>query len=414
METMSAPYQPHTTQAGTSHLHEPRPRPAAQPTRNMHTAEPQHTQQYVPASQESNVSTESGGSDSGLGAGSDGSQHTNYTDLTSPNLSQTQDTAFLKANGDDLRARTPEKQVGAGNALVSPMSIASPASTNGTKRTASGHVKNAPSVPLTPLASTLGGRRLRAESMSSTGSRAGELAANLKTRLGYAMTKVQHGWEHKTLFEVEQLAAQNTLPNRHSMSHVDYGKRPVSSGLSNGTSRLSMNGMSSLDAAVSPPSKRHSGSSASVGQVFAKQPYGYNPSPRLQPAPEIRPTNGYHFSPSVQSATYNSAMSPPRTPNNQPRRPQAIRTDTQTAEAERDALQALFQLGSPHASQLSRNQNASQASSSQASPMRAEFLPPRRVTFARSESAESSARPSSSEGSVEEQRQRASAALEGS
>ncbi|EME47195.1 hypothetical protein DOTSEDRAFT_69219 [Dothistroma septosporum NZE10] len=78
-------------------------------------------------------------------------------------------------------------------------------------------------------------------------------------------------------------------------------------------------------------------------------------------------------------------MSPPRTPTNTAatRRPPTIRTELQTAEAERDALQALFQLGSPHTSQMPRRATTA---SSQASPQRMNLDTPRRVTFARSES----------------------------
>ena len=393
-------HHPRTPQTQLSHLRETRPRPpigsTQQATRSMQAADSQHQQLSAPASQESMLSVDSYGSSTGprlQSSSSNLSQLTSYTDLTSPTTSQAQD---VGKSGGIARVRTPDERDAALDALASPMSINTPMSVNGTKRTASGHVKQ-PSVSSTPLTSTLGGRRSRAESTSSTGSRAGELAANLKARLGYAMTKVQHGWEHKTFDEVEQLAAAEKAAKRHTMSHTDYAKRPVSAGLSNGTSRLSMyEGYG--DGVAPPPSKRHSGSYAAYGHPH----YQNQPGPRLQPAPDLRPTNGargYH--PAHQSQR-SSAMSPPRTPNTHPRRPPMLRTDTQTAEAERDALQALFQLGSPHASQISRHtNNASQASSSQASPLRTEFATPRRVTFARSESLESSAgaRPSSSEGS---------------
>ncbi|CAD0114695.1 unnamed protein product, partial [Aureobasidium uvarum] len=66
------------------------------------------------------------------------------------------------------------------------------------KRTASGLLK---------AVDTPNDQRPRAESVSSAGSKAGEVAAQLKTRLAYAMVKVQHGWEHRNINEVEQLAA---------------------------------------------------------------------------------------------------------------------------------------------------------------------------------------------------------------
>lgn len=345
------------------------------------------TRLSAPASQESFVSAQSAGSSNAprlQSSSSNVSQLTNYSELTSPisTAPSAYERHYVTTQPDMTRRRTPEDTLRGTNgfedsALASPIGLTSPASTNGAKRTASGHVKNAPSLPNTPLTAAYTGHRSRTDSISSTGSRAGELAANLKTRLGYAMHKVHNGWEHNNISEVEKLAAFKARGNRHSMSHLDYSARPASSGLSNGTERLSMY-ESSLNGTRSPPPKRHSG----LYMPSSSQPTAAAP-PRLQPAADIRPQHPqhrhYHTAPSSQT----NIMSPPRTPN---RRPPTLRTDTQTAEAERDALQALFQLGSPHTSQASR-QFASQASSSQASPLRSEFAAtPRRVTFARSES----------------------------
>jgi len=418
METMTS--YPVTPQTQLSHVRHNEPSLsrtnaaaiAQQATRNMQAAESQQPQLSGPASQESFASMQSNGSSNLQSLSSNVSQISVYSDLASSPKKQ-----YGQANAELQRARTPED---AGTrrlpndeyALASPMSVDSPV-TNGAKRTASGHVKNAPSIPSTPSnAIYAGGRRSRAESLSSTGSRAGELAATLKARLGYAMVKVQNGWEHKSLAEVEQLAAHKISPHRRSMSHVDYGKRPVSSGLSNGTARLSMYEAAEpliLEGPTSPPSKRHSGAYA----AYSNQTYApANTAPRLQPPADIRPTDSsirYHAaaaSPSQPRSSnahhhHNHAMSPPRTPlNNQPRRPPTLRTDTQTAEAERDALQALFQLGSPHtASQVSRHAASQASSSSQASPLRTEFATPaRRVTFARSDSEGGSTPASSADG----------------
>ena len=416
METLAA-YPPTTPRTQTSNIRESRPRPAVgllaqQATRSMQPSDPQQQPLSAPASQESFVSVQSTGSSVGprlQSSSSNVSQLTNYTDVTSPSSSApTKDGhALLQASQPDGRAHTPEHQTqqnGNIHPLASPMSIVSPASVNGAKRTASGHVKSAPSLPNTPMDATFGRRRSRGESISSTGSRAGELAASLKTRLGYAMAKVQHGWENKSIAEVEQLAAHKVQSNRHSMSHTNSSSRPMSAGLSNGFSRVSMYesyGRGALDGAASPPSKRHSGTYAS----FVSPPQQYAPSlssaPRLQPAADIRPTTSTHqvhrVLPSSQTSNPQSVMSPPRTPlPGQQRRPPTIRTDTQTAEAERDALQALFQLGSPHGSQMARQNAASQASSTQASPLRTEFATPRKVTFARSESDSSAVSSSSS------------------
>ncbi|EMC96630.1 hypothetical protein BAUCODRAFT_122613 [Baudoinia panamericana UAMH 10762] len=328
------------------------------PQAQMSSTQPLST----PASQESIVSVQSNGSSVPAQSqnGSSLSQFTNYTDPTSPDIENAKSTQQTSPSIATTRAaaRTPdiENDDSKGRGMLSPASVTSPVAVNGAKRTASGHVKNTPALPLTPTTAAPAGRRSRAGSMSSTSSRAGELAATLKARLGYAMAKVQNGWEHKTIVEVEQLAAHKVSPNRHSMSHVDYGMRPLSAGLSNGTARLSMYesyGPPQTDGIASPPSKRRSGT---YDTLLSSS--GYAPAPHLQPAADIRPmssSQSYYSAPSRHHGPYSSAMSPPQTPiNGAPRRPPTIRTDTQTAEAERDALQALFQLGSPHTYQLSR------------------------------------------------------------
>lgn len=420
METMTATNYAPAPHGQTSHMREPHHKPAT--TRTVHAAahdsdsnhhHTHHQTLSAPASQESFVSVQSAGSSvvQGLqGSDTNLSQITSYTDLTSPSSSAgskaAKDAAQTANSSQTQRDITPENgnntpHLNGNSVLASPMSIASPVATNGAKRTASGHVKNAHSLSNTPYTSMFPGRDSRRESISSSGSKAGELAATLKTRLGYAMAKVQHGWEHKTLHEVEQLAAHQARSNRNPMSHID--SRPSTSGLSNGTAGLSFydNASRTLQVNGQPPSKRHSGTYS--GYAYAPQQSG--PTPHLQPAPDIRPTSssrphpGQHFYPTTSNG---SAMSPPRTPVNAgPRRPPTIRTETQTIEAERDALQALFQLGSPHTSQVPYS---AAASSSQASPMKTDLDTPRRVTFARSESNSSGEPPSSRSSAAQDAR----------
>jgi hypothetical protein len=418
---MHASYPSHPSLGQPSHMTESRPRPTFdQPTRNMHPSDSQPQQLFAPASQESIISRDSYGSSVASqmqSASSNTSQLTSYTDPTSPSAIAIAPTSKIKDPilnaGDDSNVRdmTPEDQMsreGESNAFISPASSSTPVATNGTKRAAEGYAKETLVGNPTPFSGVIRGNRSRAASTaSSSSSRAGELAANLKARLGYAMTKVQNGWEHKSFLEVERLTAQKAA-NRHSMSHLDHSRRPMSSGLTNGTARLSMyepHYVPNLDVALNQPSKRTSGSYTTFAPT--KAPYTTATTPRLQPAPEIRPTNGYRSHPyaqQLQRTRHSNGMSPPRTPlTQQPRRPHPIRTDTQTAEAEREALQALFQLGSPHGSQIPRAQNTSRASSSQTSPLRAEAATPRRVTFARSDSAGTSG----STDSIHESRRRA-------
>ncbi|KAF2722890.1 hypothetical protein K431DRAFT_319307 [Polychaeton citri CBS 116435] len=341
----------------------------------------------APASQESFISSQSLSSSLGSRLQPSSSSLSQFSHSTQPTNGFSQDKENATGN---TRVRTPEAPAedsdrsGPEQVLVSPLSVTSPVSINGTKRTASGHVKT---VSMSSM-SALNGDGSRRASVSSNGSRAGEIAANLKARLGYAMAKVQNGWEHRNIVEVEQLAANKA---RHSMTSMDYRKRrPTLSAMSNGTARLSIQEPYALEHPMSPPSKRHSGGYAGFMDSQAQQHQyqhhinGTN-APRLQPAADIRPTtNGssrsHHPSrpsPSQIPYTGTSAMSPPRTPingqHNANKRPGVLRTETQTAQAERDALDALFQLGSPHVSSQTWQHAASAPSqapsSSQASPL---------------------------------------------
>lgn len=407
MEALPTFAYPSTPQSQTSYL-----RSSQHPDPEPDQATRSELQPAEQASQESLRSLGNGTVGTGRSlqtSSSNVSQLTPYTDLTSPSsLAPESYGQHSQYRPEVARIRTPETSLDPGRndsyAIASPMSVTSPISTNGTKRTASGHVKNAPSLPNTPLPATFAGKRSRADSISSTGSRAGELAATLKARLGYAMAKVQHGWENKSLSEVEQLARHK---HRHSMSQLDYHQRPSSSwaGMSNGRGVYeSPRAREYGYAGDEHPSKRHSGTD--YASFMPPSLPDFAAAPRLQPAADIRPTSQRrenHIYPSSQPLPQTNAMSPPRTPvNGFARKPPTIRTELQTAEAERDALQALFQLGSPHSSQVPWQQS-SQASSSQASPLRGEFTTPRRVTFARSESDSSARR--SSESSLHETRE---------
>ncbi|GAB7359115.1 hypothetical protein MBLNU230_g5184t1 [Neophaeotheca triangularis] len=373
----------------------------------------------APASQESFLSLQSNGSSlaqaalqetSSNSSTSQLTQSTQYTDATSP-IESAPSKSFASRHLDHGRVRTPEappfqptRSYDNDNnnnnpTLANPVTITSPASINGAKRTASGHVKTA-SLTSTPMTGPVSGqRRSRGESVSSTtSSRASEMAATLRTRLEYAMAKVQQGWENRSLAEVEQLAAQQASPRRHGMGYGgEYGHgaagRPVSSGLTNGAARLSMYesyGNRNGEVVASPPNKRHSGPwgmAISPPLQYHRAPNnGEGGGPRLAPPADIRPqsqrqsrthhhdssyyshsnTSTSNHTTTAPTTTSASVMSPPRTPHfpsQHPHRqsqsltpapaarPPTIRTETETAAAEREALAALYQLGSPRGSQ---------------------------------------------------------------
>ncbi|TGO48391.1 hypothetical protein BOTNAR_0478g00090 [Botryotinia narcissicola] len=99
------------------------------------------------------------------------------------------------------------------------------------KRTADGHVKSKASNSTSP--SPKGPSSVRSHTRntstvsnaSSVASRFGELSSELRTRLSYAMVKVNNGWESKSINEVETIASQagsptssnSTLNNRRNL-----------------------------------------------------------------------------------------------------------------------------------------------------------------------------------------------------
>ncbi|CAD0090028.1 unnamed protein product, partial [Aureobasidium vineae] len=164
------------------------------------------------------------------------------------------------------------------------------------KRTASGLLK---------AVDTPNDQRPRAESVSSAGSKAGEVAAQLKTRLAYAMVKVQHGWEHRNINEVEQLAA--ALNPRMAASP------PASS--------------APIDIR-SPPSKRRSGAGMVTWSLSDSSP-GMNGLSQ----------NSHIF-------RRPSASSPPaQVPSTPKSRPPPVRSTMPTQQAEQDAMDALMLMG---------------------------------------------------------------------
>ena len=375
METLSYPSTP--PQIQTSHMrHTPQqqqPHPTSGVASLSRAALDDALDQHDPASQES--STSSNGSSVRVPSSSQYPLQEDISPISSTSTSQlsqiTTDEPATKSTHIS-RHRTPDN-------LVQPSQAPTPATTTpapSNKRTANGHIK-APSLTSLPLTYIPNPARSRSHSSSTTSTttttttttRAGELAQQLKQRLGYAMQKVQYGLADKSLAEVEALR-----------------QRPMSSGLSSPAARLSMH----------DPYAASNHGSYSEQQARKRRSGNWSQTtttPRLQPAAELRPRSyhaGTYYSSSQRSSNGNSAMSPPRTPIYD--RPTTIRTTVQTAEAEREALQALFELGSP---QLSQNGQGgwegspvvSQRSAWETSPPSrvAEFTP-RRVAFARGES----------------------------
>ncbi|KAF7558361.1 hypothetical protein G7046_g5800 [Stylonectria norvegica] len=145
---------------------------------------------------------------------------------------------------------------------------------------------------------------------STTGSYIGELSADLKTRLTYAMVKVHHGWQSNSLDEVESMASQAASPTSSSTStvHRRQGssaspRMPMSAPSSQVPS--SQDPMSHRRKSNSPP--RITSSKPTLAPPAAIQPSMGMPAPRSNPRRNSNP----HYTPTLLS---HSSSASPHTP----------------------------------------------------------------------------------------------------
>ncbi|KAF1992448.1 hypothetical protein K402DRAFT_416109 [Aulographum hederae CBS 113979] len=115
--------------------------------------------------------------------------------------------------------------------VESPMSVDTPQLHHGAKRTASGAIKLVPasfSMPVERARSIPHSSHSRNVSTDTTASRASELSALLKSRLSYAMVKVQNGWENHSISELEEhiATANPRRPSNPSTPNARFAPYP--------------------------------------------------------------------------------------------------------------------------------------------------------------------------------------------
>ncbi|EKG14276.1 Mediator complex subunit Med21 [Macrophomina phaseolina MS6] len=380
-----------------------------------------------PASQESNISASSSASyvppllssQSNLS-----SESVVETELTSPATSNVSSqcppstqSAGVPANQEDNRpprAVTPQPATttddGDVNAsTASPMAVDTPTISYGTKRTASGAVK-LPSSSASSRSSVLfSNERSRNTSASSNPSRIGQLSADLKTRLSYAMMKVQHGWEQKSLDELETAAAsQRTSPATQTPTSVKF--RNATDSPHAGTREparhpdlwaiewvnpcLSITGRSDLtislldagpgdfdavddDARPSTASTYSSSASSAptLAAVLDVSPKRHRRSISSRPPPMLGSQANVNMSKPFTNVGTPSTPTPGK-----PQRPVGIlRMPSQ--QAEMDAVDSLLFMSSPNNSAHLAHTGASANSTAHPSPLRTEFPVAKRVAF---------------------------------
>ncbi|KAK3353907.1 hypothetical protein B0T25DRAFT_222856 [Lasiosphaeria hispida] len=191
------------------------------------------------------------------------------------------------------------------------------------KRTADGAVKHTRSTSSVSPVLTAGHGHGRGHSRntstvsmaSTTGSRIGELSEELRTRLQYAMLKVNHGWQGQSIEQVETLASQATSPtSSNSTIHLRNG--------SSASPQLSQRGSNNTTPATGLsqhfPNRRadslwresaRSGSSGSptspvkttpvLAPAVSIQPARHLNHPRRNSNPKLTPTFLSHASPNA-------------------------------------------------------------------------------------------------------------------
>ncbi|KAJ4364672.1 hypothetical protein N0V83_009269 [Neocucurbitaria cava] len=299
-----------------------------------------------------------------------------------------------QARGPDAQAKVPRVDTAAanatrtGNTAASPMSLDSPA-TQGSKRTADGTVKGV-GLGIDSVAGFTAAHKRNKSMDTHSGTRIGELSAQLKTRLSYAMVKVQNGWEKQSLEELEEVHSQRGSPNSapgrsdrltfESPSVMDRRRRP--SGVSENSDPMIMSPASdpARSLAATPASYWRPGTKPAMNAAVnlisitgAQSESGLAPAPEFQSGRRRRSSIS-HAPPPPLGATqrkYYSDLGPGHIPSTP--RGGILRMPSQ--QAEKDAVDTLLFMSSPNNSQ--RFPHGAQAAPA---PLRAE-APQRRVMF---------------------------------
>lgn len=281
-----------------------------------------------------------------------------------------------------------------------------PGGASGTKRTASGELKRSSVNGVKDVISNSSGTsHSRTPSALSSGTNgnvvevnaihkgpvdgmetnASQLSQQLRTKLKYAMIKVQNGWQARSLDEVESLASQSPRSTVSGFHHFGNDQHLLSprSALSRKYQRESSESDSS-DSTVALEDRGLVNMLASpqvAGRRSLAPPVDLTPSSRRRPTP---------------NSAYQSVHGPQ--PHSRPmhtaRPPTSQRTPSQNAAMEADAVETLLFMASPSnsgyipASQASQESTfrSTQPFASQTSPLRTQFsqasvTSPKRVAF---------------------------------
>lgn len=282
---------------------------------------------------------------------------------------------------------------------VKPILFTSPTSPHGPK--IRGHSRNTSAVSAVSTASSKIGEVNKGLSSAIPVTDIAQLSSELRTRLSYAMVKVNNGWQSNSIDEVESLASQAGSPTSststlHGRRNLITSPRTNIASLQGQTSSFSAGPVTQaptqdfdLYSRSDPPSRTYE-SFWRDHSTSNPQRSSHAPSHKLSLAPpaDIRPTASSRRShtpkfskpPTMPGQGSNSSLhsSTPRTPNGRAEYMEAksLQTPTQKTIQEQDAMEALLFMSSPGNSGNMGHAfppPARSQMSPQQSPLRAEF-----------------------------------------
>ncbi|KPI43488.1 uncharacterized protein AB675_6737 [Cyphellophora attinorum] len=245
----------------------------------------------------------------------------------------------------------------------------------GSKRTASGHIKQPSQTyhDYTPRPDHKNPSHTRSSSAASVGSNGNvaEISQHLRTKLKYAMVKVQHGWQTRSLEELESLASASprSTASAVTQTNVNSGSprrlihqrlsRKWSDSSSSVSSQSELYNMASPQLAAVPESGSQLRGLAPPADIIAGQ--------RRRPPPN-------------ESTDISLSQDPSRTV-----RPAAKqRTPSQNAVLEKDAVETLLFMASPNNSSYHVSSQPSQESSLRSTQVLSAMTSPLRTQFSQS------------------------------
>ncbi|KAL6719922.1 hypothetical protein ACLMJK_001843 [Lecanora helva] len=258
------------------------------------------------------------------------------------------------------------------------------------KRRANGEIKSAEGTelpsPSSPVSSEKYGHS-RKSSKTSRSSQISELSAELKTRLSYAMVKVQNGWQSQNINDLERMTSHPGSPSSAASEGRRHYRFPASENSSAGFGQhmqASVNASKTTKGGSQSPHKAlqyaangsyypewesmHSQSPRAgmayetfwrnheentAHKTFALQS-PRNEGPALAPPVEFSPPKSklqdiVNRQPPVSNVNVLSKPRPllvPKTPS--PKKPPNLRTPSQQAAVEKDAVESLLFMSSPN------------------------------------------------------------------